>query len=269
MAKNEYDELSRTERPIFVFASGQRCGSTLLQRFLNSNRSFLIWGEHNGYLRNVTEGFRALLDWSITKEEQRETFFKQGYDNFVPNLTPASEDLERAAIAHIWNLFGAPARHLGKKIWGFKEVRYDAQIALHLQECFHGARFIHLTRNIADCFLSMKRWETAGQWERTWTQESLANWVAVNESFLEQGTYLNQLMTLRYEDMIGMDPKAFARKLADFLGEQPAAFDTTVFSRKLDGVDRSRVAENVHLTAEERQLLTSDRIVQVLESYGY
>lgn len=268
-ANTDYEKLSRTERPIFVFASGQRCGSTLLQRFLNSNPNILIWGEHNGYLRIVAEGFRDLLNWSFSNDHQRKTLLKESYDNFLPNLTPTREDLELAAIAHVWNLFGAPARRLGKNIWGFKEVRYDAQIALYLQECFSDARFIHLTRNIGDCLLSMKRWEAAGQWDRSWTSASLSSWVAINESFLEYGSHLSHFMTLRYEDMIAMDAKAFARKLAHFLGEAPGLFDTKVFARKLDGVDHSAATTRAKVTTEERQFIASDRVAQLLESYGY
>lgn len=269
MTVPDYEKLSRTENPIFIFASGQRCGSTLLQRFLNSNSKFLIWGEHQGYLRNVTAGFRDLLDWSVIKEEQRETFFEQSYDNFLPNLMPARGDLELAAIAYIWNLFGAPTKRLGKSTWGFKEVRYDAQIALYLQECFSNARFIHLTRNIADCCASMKRWESAGQWDPSWTLDALSTWLTVNESFLEHGIYLNQLMTLRYEDMIEMGPQAFARKLGNFVGEAPSSFDMTVFSKKLDGVDHAAIAAHAEVTDEETQLMESDRARQVLASYGY
>lgn len=269
MTADDYEELSQTERPVFVFASGQRCGSTLLQRFLNSNPNFLIWGEHNGYLRSFSENFRALQDWSHIKSDDRDIFFEQGYDNFVPNLVPVNEDLERAAIAHIWTLFGAPAKRLGRNVWGFKEVRYRVQVALHLQECFSKARFIHLTRNIGDCFRSMKRWEATGEWERRWTHEALETWVAVNESFFRRGAHLNQLMTLRYEDMLDMGPRAFARKMGDFLDEDPASFDLAVFSKKLDGIDHSAKAKSFKLTEEERQLIATDRVVQISKNYGY
>ncbi len=268
MTEADYEEISRSERPIFIFASGQRCGSTLLQRFLNSNPNFLIWGEHNGYLRSFSENFRALQDWSYAKSEQREIFFSEGYDNFVPNVVPVNEDLERAAIAHIWTLFGAPARRLGKRIWGFKEVRYRVQIALHLQECFSNARFIHLTRNIGDCFRSMKRWETTGEWEPKWTYEALETWVAVNESFLRRGAHLNHLMTLRYEDMLEMGPQAFARQMGDFLGEPPTSFNLGVFSRKLDGIDHA-IPSSRNITDEEKRLIFSDHVVQISKNYGY
>ncbi len=80
---------------------------------------------------------------------------------------------------------------------------------------------------------------------------------------------LHHLLPVRYEDMIAMGPKAFVRKLADFLGEDTASFDTEVFARKLDGVERPVAAEETELTAEERSFITADRVLDVLKKYGY
>ena len=50
-----------TDTPIFIFSSG-RCGSTLMQRILNSYTDITVWGEHNGFLLDIAEAFFMLLD---------------------------------------------------------------------------------------------------------------------------------------------------------------------------------------------------------------
>ena len=253
--------------PIFIFASGNRCGSTLLQRLLNSNQDILIWGEQRGCLRDILPASEAFAEWSFDKDDERDTFRLRGYDNFLPNLSPPPEHIQRATQRYVEMLFAEPAAKLGRRVWGFKEVRYPVTIALLLQEYFPGARFVHLTRNIEDCLLSLKRWEASGVWSRAWTLQSIENWVLVNQGFLARGRKLNKLLSVRYEDMTAEEPQAFAAKLASFLDLPATSLDATVFRRRLTGTVSG--APTLPLTGDERALIATPEIERISRALQY
>jgi hypothetical protein len=263
-----------TQRPIFLFAASHRCGSTLLQRLLNSCPDILIWGEQNGYLNAFVRDFRDMLDWQSRVGHHRQTFLQKGYDNFIPNLMPEAYELRGAAVAYLGALFGVPAARLGRSTWGFKEVRYGIQVALLLQECFPKARFIHLNRHIVDCLISLKHWEDSPDpWNRQWTRQSVANWERINGSFLRAGAELTNLLSVRYEDMIA-GPQAFIQQLAHFLELSPAVFDHKVFNKRLHSAGEAsaftrRKIRPADLDAEERALITTTGILEIAEAYGY
>jgi hypothetical protein len=265
-----------SEQPIFLFATGQRCGSTLLQRLLNSCPDILIWGEHGGYLNSfVLQEYPALLEWGSRFSDNRKIFLVEGYDNFAPNMmVPEDYELWHAATAHIAALFGVPAAKLGRYIWGFKEVRYGAKVALFLQKCFPKARFIHLTRNVMDCYLSLKNWENSqSHWEHKWTENSLENWKRINSSFLTPDEKISNLFSVKYEVMVA-EPKQFIEKLSQFLEISPDSFDHSVFERRIHGPGAEGRAERPKilpsdLNEEDRALLTEASIVKIAKEYGY
>jgi hypothetical protein len=263
------------ERPIFLLASGHRCGSTLLQRLLNSSPDILIWGEQKGYLNQYIPIYRNLQQWERQVAGHRKTFLTEGYNNFIANMLPEDYELREAVILHLYALFGIPATRLGRSAWGFKEVRYGVDVALSLQECFPKARFIHLIRDISACFLSMKRWEQSerDEWKREWTLRSLDNWEQINQSFLERGTQLQQLLTVRFEDMTA-DPRQFIEQLADFLEVPASVFDQGVFKDKIRTVGKRVLSQmltapSITVTEEERALLTTPGRLHLLNAYNY
>lgn len=258
---------SRIRRdPVFIFASGNRCGSTLLQRLLNSNPDVLVWGEHGGALQSVLEGSERFGDWAYDHREHSETFFRSGPDHFIPNMSPSPERIRAAARTYVEEVFADSALAAGRHIWGFKEVRYRLPVALLLQELFPEARFIHLTRRIEDCFLSMKRWELSGEWKRSWTIESLNNWALINRGFLDQGHELSQLISVRYEDMTSLSPHEFISKISDFLRLPADDFDAGVFARRLGG---STASSTAMLDPDELALVSTPEIVALKAQLSY
>jgi len=139
--------------PIFIFSSGQRCGSTLLQRLLNSHKDILIWGEQHGSIIPLYEMNNKLLKWESNHRSQRKIYLEKGYDNFTPNLVPSDCEIIDASRDYLLSLFAKSAKKLDKKIWGFKEVRYDYEISCFLLKLFPNAKIIWLTRNVVDCFI--------------------------------------------------------------------------------------------------------------------
>lgn len=268
-------DVSPTNAPIFILASGQRCGSTLIQRLLNSHPNILIWGEQQGHLNRFLSEYRSLRIWCNRQKPLRNVYLTKGYDHFLANMMPSDEQLRDAAVAYLKGLFEIPAEQLGKSIWGFKEVRYDANVAIFLQNCFPHARFIHLTRHIVDCFVSLKRWELEpGPWNREWTIIALNNWVRINASFCTNPNRFPHLLQVRYEDLVA-DPNTFLRILAEFLGLEEADLDQNIFGRRLYDVGSDGVVDNrpqirpSDLDSEERALLLSERTLEIAAAYGY
>jgi len=264
------------EKPIFVMGSSQRTGSTLLQRLLNSCPQVMIWGEHLAHLSNFFRESGYLRDWGKQHADERKNFLLQGYNIFAPNIMPEEYELVDAARIYIAGLFGLPAFKLGRPFWGFKEVRYGAQMAQFLQECYPQARIIHLTRNPVACFLSMKRLEEIpDEWNREWTKTAIHNWAEINETFLNQRGWINHLWQVKFEEMVA-DPQAFIGNLSTFLDIPEQDFEASVFKKRvswdkhIDQDDWNQEGSPAsQLDEKDRALLRDDHLVQIAAQYGY
>jgi len=266
----EYEPTLPSDAPIFILASGQRCGSTLLLRLVNSYADALLWGEHHGALNAFLTLHEDLQEWESRFAGNRRAYLLGRRDEFLPNMVPEASEIRTAAKAYLVNLFALPAAKLGKPVWGFKEVRYGAKVALFLQDLFPDCRIIHLTRDLADCFISMKRWEIADDlWDRKLTERAVWDWVRVNSSLREVADRLTNLWSIRYEDMVE-DPGGFVDELAAFLGVDASAFDTSVFDHRLHGQSpRSPDDRPVTLDAEAVAFLSDPAILDAAREYGY
>jgi len=256
--------------PIFIFASGQRTGSTLLQRFLSTNENIIIWGEHNGVLSDYFLTFDKLMDWQEEYSHHLDLFLNKGLNNFIANMTPPYRDISYAKKELVRSLWEYPAHELGREIWGFKEVRYDANMALQLKELFPDCKVIHLTRNIKDCFLSLLHWERFGGWSRDDTLEFIQTWMRVNESFLDLMDHGNQswIMSITYEKLT-RDSSNITKKLVHWLGFAPESFDRDVFKYKIyteryNGDDNRKPINFHDLPMSDKCILKDIRIKKIL-----
>ncbi len=265
--------------PIFIFASGQRCGSTLLQRFLISNPDIMIWGEHDGALGNMMPYFDRLLEWEHMFGQQLQTFLDRGYNNFIPNMNPYRKETYEAQRQLFLNLFALPAQKLGRSIWGFKEVKYGADMALRLRYLFPGTRIIHLTRNIFECFISLRHEEQIPPedqphvpenqvWTRERTIEFIETWVAVNSSMLHhENLNSDWVYRLTYEKLT-TNREEETTQLTEWLGFDARLFDLDVFNHKLytdrhTGPDPRPMVKRSDLDEEEIGLVTTPTILKL------
>lgn len=273
------------DAPILIFASGQRCGSTLLQRFLCSHPNIVIWGEHDGVLTGLFDRFARLYEWQDMFSHQYDTYIADGYNNFIPNMNPPQHHLRHAQIELVRNLWKLPAEELGCNIWGFKEVMYDAEMALLIRDLFPDVRIIHLTRNIFECFISLRHEEyippdmqphvpLAQVWTRSRTLDFIATWTRVNSSMLSHPA-LDESWNYRitYENMVKCPNKSM-EKLVNWLGLAFQDFDLGVFQHKLytdrhKGPDQRPLVRRSDLSSEEIALLTSEEILNISEQLEF
>lgn len=202
-------------KPVFVFSSSWRSGSTLLQRFITSTGEVLVWGETGGALNAMAN---ALAGWEqITADSSRH--FPTGiggkgeaaYSKFIAtqkadhaglwiaNLSPPYADIQAAVRGMFDALYRQRAQDFGYPRYGFKETRCDLDTARQLQALFPDARFIFLVRNPFDAILSIKRRSWMGRPAGHATLKYYAEHWRTRAMQFRQAEFG---LTLRYEDFI-------------------------------------------------------------------
>lgn len=151
-------------KPIFLLGTG-RCGSTLVQRILNSSPEVLILGEHNGFLISLAEAYFTLTNtpnvrkWVFnpgfnTKEmiaaARDPEFFSAWLNSFT--IKRVQHDFRRLIAGVL-----ADEIDLDQVRWGFKEIRYgeNDRVLPMLLELFPEASYIFIFRNVIDTIKSM------------------------------------------------------------------------------------------------------------------
>jgi hypothetical protein len=216
--------------PVFVLSTG-RCGSTLVQRILNSYPDVTIWGEHAGFLRSAADQYFSLL------ERPGSDRYLFGNGRSTATLSPGQ--LAEAKAADQWqawlNWFSpADVTQLFRDFvcsffrpplldelatWGFKEVRYgcDDRVIEFLARLFPDAVFVFLVRNGFDTVTSQlmawqpQGWLKAVRLERLIPQRRLLNyarnWATQNRTFLEwHASGRIRSFLVRFEDLVSQKP---------------------------------------------------------------
>ena len=259
--------------PILVLASGQRCGSTLVQRLLSSHPEVLVWGENGGHLGDVLRESRALQlwDWGVSRPA-RDVYEEEGHQSWMANLLPPPETVADAARAYLDTLFAAPAAARGRPRWGLKEVRFGLEDAEGIRELHPETRVVHLTRDPRKVLVSLAAWEEQqGWWRRSFTLRALDRWREVNASFLDHREDSDWVLSRRLEDIVA-DPDRFTDEVAPFFGLDPAALDRSVFDRQIHGYPggkRGELKTFDALAPDLRALLDDPEMRTLAAAYGY
>jgi Sulfotransferase family len=261
--------------PILVLASGQRCGSTLIQRLLTSHPDILVWGEHGGQIRDVLEASRSMKLWDegvqgpVLRKEFDEDDAHQGW---IANLLAGPEAFADAARAYLETVFAQPAAARGRNRWGFKEVRFGLDEANLVRDLYPGTKVVHVTRDPRKVLISLDAWERGkGFWQRAFTEESVRRWRDVNDSFLVERAGSEWVSSWRFEDVVA-DPGAFTDAIVRFLGIDRSDLDESVFHRPLHGYPkdpRLDLRPFDELEPDLRALLDDDGLRRVAAEYGY
>jgi hypothetical protein len=256
------------KNPVFVFGCGWRTGSTLLQRLLCSHPEIHIWGENHGMLNLLHQAAATVKGYETIAERHFDAYRRTGTDAWIPMMNPPTEHFDHGLRALLEAYYGAPALQMGKPRWGFKEVRYGAELAAFLQTLFPGARFLALVRHPANCLASARATHTLFLKKGLLAQVGgpdafLRHWANLAHSFLHPpaGT---ALLPLRYEDVVSEAATA-VKRIAEFLAVDSRELDQQVFNVR----QRGWLGREPRLTAEDRNALTQEWLWEIAEQYGY
>ena len=177
--------------PIFLLGTG-RCGSTLLQKILNSVDNVAIYGEHGGFLKQIAAAYflnfedemiekyimsqnaagrDPLSVFEILKNPQLWSAWTNWYNRHTV------KDNFRDFIESFFN----PVSLKQKVHWGFKEIRYglDDRVPEMLADLYPDGRFVFIVRHPVDVIASKISARASDGIET-----DAHTWVAQNTSFL-------------------------------------------------------------------------------------
>lgn len=227
------------DRPVVIAGSG-RCGSTLLQSILNTNPDFLIWGEHNGFLRQIASAFydtrhprfpdQSDLDAAGRIKKLRDGRGWSAWDNLC-----GEAEFQDNFRNFIRSFFADPTGRAQR--WGFKEIRYPGDASDHslrlMFECFPETRMIVLTRLPEPTIFSMlSHWTYMNARQGNIQVEELdrrilaaANLWSARYSGLDAfaQAHPSNCLRLRYEDLGSPDTY---QHLSDFLAASSFDYQT-------------------------------------------
>ncbi len=246
------------ERPVFVLGCSWRCGSTLLQRYVNSTGEVFVWGENAGLMSKLLEAFGRIRSWDRFLGDQKADLARLGNNAWIANLNPEDDRLPEALRAFLLSYYAGEPTQPGVR-WGFKEVQHDAAVAQALLRAFPHGRVVFLTRRLEGVLASIG----AADWrdEVGGLKGAARQWVGALESFLRLDD--DRVLTLRYEDLVG-SPLMATRKLGDHLNIPVWRFDREVLATKVRGYvgqPKLRLAARMELARPE--------VKRLMEQYDY
>jgi len=216
-----------TRQPVFVLGHA-RSGTTLVQRVLNSYDDVLIWGEHAGVLRDVARAWhRAVTSEQFFRDARplaevlRDSDPTASWQAWMTWVDPASwTALVRRFVEGLFLPQGLP----GKRVWGFKEVRYrgeptDPTFAL-LRHLHPDALWVFVVRHPLEVMASQRR-TPFGPRTLAELRESVAVWCARYEAYQALAEQPDvRSVWIRYDDLVGArnDLQALVRRLGRTLG---------------------------------------------------
>lgn len=246
--------ISLTDRPIFLISSA-RSGTTWLQKIINVHPSIVMWGEHSGFLRGVSESYQSVMNEKLILDRDEENMEKEFFleKNTSLDFNPVwmnSFSKESMKLTYRDFVVRTFADDVGvNSRWGFKEIRYCEKNVLNfLLSLFPSAQFIFLERNIIDVCRSQVLSLHCDIWDMLTVDEKrimiieLIGRIEYDRKEIEKFKRSvncdsnNVFLDIRYEELINsFDIET--NKLFSFIGGCLAVMDDYT----LDGVRRCKV----------------------------
>ena len=270
------------DEPVALVGSG-RCGSTLLQSILNTNPDFLIWGEHNGFLRDVAAAYYRAVNARFPAKSELSPETRIGMLRDSRRWAAWDALVNEAQFLDCFRSFIRAffADPTGRAIhWGFKEIRYALDTrcrALSLMfDCFPRTRLIILAREPESTIFSiLSRWVFGGIPDGNIDPEQLDQRILeLANSWHAQYLKLHSLsdkypancLLVRYEDL---DSPQTYEELSGFF--KTSAFDYKSRLRRVNDASNktSPTAALIRQRIEALQPEITAATLQVRTAFGY
>lgn len=229
-----------------------------MQRYINSTREALIWGENDGLAKRVVDALRLPDHWRNQMEEQRRAKQAQGDRAWIALLNP-EPDLT-GILRKVLQLYYADATaRLEINRWGFKEIRHGSDVASMLLEAFPDGRVIHLIRHPRACLASI----SGAGWLDHWggPKLSIERWKKNCDSVRNHAD--PRALTIRLEDF-EVAPEKSTNALSEHLGIAAERFDADLLSHVVRGA-----AKPPTFGPKEEALLDDPDVHYIAEHFGY
>jgi hypothetical protein len=262
--------------PLIVTAPVTRCGTTLLQRLLNSSPRAVVFGE--AVAAALQERVSALLQQAAGHLPRREEYRRDleralsGEQFWCPHLMPELEGyiaLWSEALRAFLAFHEGQAQKLGRAVWGAKHPALGMTALKHLRQLVPGSKVLYLTRDVFAAARSAKARRflqgpaDAGKFAAQWA-ENVRGMLALASD--------PQVFLLRYEELERCD-EAGLRSLEEFTGA--AGMSLAVLGARVNtwqgaqgkGHAPDQYIAPAELTGEERNAI-EQQAGEVIALYG-
>jgi len=228
--------------PVIVVGPTTRCGTSLLQRLLNSTGRIVIYGENFGLMQTLPDMIRNQERGGTTKRKViaiARDMLRERADFEASSLFPPLDDYIAGlgqAFRGLLGVYAADAARLGFSRWGLKhQIRGQNSFAL-MPQLLPEARYVMIYRDLIDVARSAKaRWpgdfkgpEDYRRFARNWhdnvkTMRSLEG---------------DRFLLFKYETF-AVDPEAHLKRLESFTGL--SNIDRAVMTRRINDQPQYRL----------------------------
>ncbi len=258
-----------TNSPVIVMSPAVRAGTTLVQRLLCSAPNTLIYGDTAGQEVEFFARYAAIKTQVLYSQQQmtapvRSAVLAGDVSDFITPLAPALsahiEGLRDAAMAWL-RACEKDAQSAARPVWGWKLAGADAVALASLAQWFPEARWVWVTRDLADCYRSAK---AAGM---VHSAADAVNFRRSAEAALTAFTPLeSRALHLNYEAMVS-DPEGTVRLLETHTGA--AGIDAAVFAKRVNQTGSVVCVPPADLSPEESAVFAGPSIVPLPQPFNH
>jgi hypothetical protein len=236
--------------PIIVVAPWRRCGTTLVQRALNSTREALIYGENFNLLENypiIVAGVHSNIELKTARTATvRSQVLSGNEDVDASAMFPDYAGYASLIRAHFYTMvryYAESTSSLGRERWGIKHQIRRVNGFAAFRRMLPNARYVFVYRDIIDIARSDKA-RFPGEYASPQRFAELGRIWRRNEAFLRS---INEPHVLHLEFReFAADPSQVIEKLQSHCGV--SRVDPAVFQRRINvssAIDRLQGDERI------------------------